>query len=226
MSPINLLLVEDQLLTRMGMGMALDSSTGCRIVAEAGSVYEAKSHLKQRQDIDVVLLDLMLPDGNGTEVVQVLRQRGSDIKVLVISADTNKETILKLVDLGINGFISKYADIPTLVAAIHSVHQGIEFFGKDITEIIHAVSTAKAPAESIFTERELDIVRLCAKGLSVKQIADSLNISTRTVESHKNNIFKKLGFNSTGELISWVFWLLAVLSSLLWMLCQFLLKYS
>ena len=166
---------------------------------------EAKQQIKRQPDIDVVLLDLMLPDGNGADVVQLLRNRGDDTPVLVISADNNKETILRLVELGINGFISKYADIPTLVNAILSVHNGLEYFGKDISEIIHAVSTAKAPAEELFTDRELDIVRLCAKGKSVKQIAATLNISARTVETHKNNIFKKLGFNSTGELISWVF---------------------
>jgi DNA-binding NarL/FixJ family response regulator len=202
---IKILLVEDQILTRMGMTMALNPRTGCSIVAEAGSVQEAKNQLKQLQEVDVVLLDLLLPDGNGSEVVQFLQHRGSDIKVLVISANTNKETILHLVDMGIMGFISKYADIPTLVAAIHSVYNGIEYFGQDVSEIIHAVSTAKEHAEDLFTDRELEIVRLCANGLSVKQIAEALSISSRTVETHKNNIFKKLGFNSTGELISWVF---------------------
>ena len=202
---IKILLVEDQILTRMGMSMALNRSTGCTIVAEAGSVQEAKDQLKQLQEVDVVLLDLILPDGNGTEVVKFLQHRGSDVKVLVISANTNKETILQLVDMGVTGFISKYADIPTLVAAIHSVYNGIEYFGQDVSEIIHAVSTAKEHAEEHFTDRELEIVRLCANGLSVKQIADELNISTRTVETHKNNIFKKLGFNSTSELIRWVF---------------------
>jgi len=137
--------------------------------------------------------------------VQFLKNRGSEVRVLVISADTNQETIMHLVDLGIDGFISKYADIPTLVDAIHSVDSGIEYFGKDISEIIHAVSTAKAPVDGLFTERELDIVRLCAKGQSVKQIAETLSISSRTVETHKNNIFKKLGFNSTSELMNWVF---------------------
>jgi two-component system nitrate/nitrite response regulator NarL len=202
---IKILLVEDQILTRMGMTMALSHRTGCTIVAEAGSVQEAKNQLKQLQEVDVVLLDLLLPDGNGAEVVQFLQNRGSDVKVLVISANTNKETILKLVDMGIMGFISKYADIPTLVAAIHSVYNGIEYFGQDVSEIIHAVSTAKEHTEDIFTDRELDIVKLCAKGLSVKQIAEELSISTRTVETHKNNIFKKLGFNTTSELIHWVF---------------------
>ena len=205
MNTINILLVEDQILTRMGMGMALNESNGCKIVAEAGSVQEAKQLIKQTPDLQLVLLDLMLPDGNGIEVVQFLRNRGSDLKVLVISADTNKENILQLVELGINGFISKYADIPTLVDAIHSVCNGIDYFGKDISVIIHAVSTAKDPDLDVFTSRELDIVRLCSKGLSVKQIAETLNISARTVETHKNNIFKKLGFNSTMELMNWVF---------------------
>lgn len=205
MDKINILLVEDQILTRMGMTMALNRNSKCRIVAEASSVHEAKQQLKQNQNFDLILLDLMLPDGNGIEVVRFLKQRGSDIKVLVISADNNQETILQLVELGINGFISKYADIPTLATAIHSVYNGIEYFGKDIAEIIQAVSTAKGPAEEVFTGRELDIVRLCAKGLSVKQISEDLCISTRTVETHKNNIFKKLGFNSTSELIRWVF---------------------
>jgi len=189
MEKINILLVEDQMLTRMGMTMALNRNADCQVVAEAGSVQEAKQLLKQNQNLDVVFL----------------RQRGSDIKVLVISADTNQETILQLVEMGIGGFISKYADIDTLTTAIHSVYRGIEYFGKDIAEIIEAVSTAKGPAEEMFTGRELDIVRLCAKGLSVKQIADVLCISTRTVETHKNHIFRKLGFNSTSELIRWVF---------------------
>ena len=206
MSCINVLLVEDQTLTRMGISLALNSgSSNCRIVAEAGSVHEAKELLKQMEKVDIVLLDLMLPDGNGTEIVQFLRSRGADTKVLVISADTTRENILQLIDLGIGGFISKFADISTLEAAITSVYSGIEYYGKDITEILHAVSTAKAQALDIFTSRELDIMRYCAKGLSVKQISEELNISTRTVENHKNNIFKKLGFNSTAELINYVF---------------------
>ena len=78
MDKINILLVEDQVLTRMGMTMALNRNSECRIVAEASSVHEAKQQLKQNQDLDLVLLDLMLPDGNGIEVVRFLKQRGSE----------------------------------------------------------------------------------------------------------------------------------------------------
>lgn len=202
----NILLVEDHILTRMGTIMALNNSnSNCKVIAEAGSVKEAKDALKDRQDIDLVLLDLRLPDGNGSEVVQLIRARNMDTKVLVISADTDRSNIHQLMELGISGFISKFADIPTLVSAIDSVCNGIEYFGKDISEIIHAVTTAKSPNENEFTARELEIMHLCAKGHAVKQIASELNISTRTVENHKNNIFKKLGFNSTSELINYAF---------------------
>ena len=206
MSTIKILIVEDHVLTRMGTKAALNSSSkNCQIVAEAGSVKEAKDYLKSLPNIDLILLDLILPDGNGIEVVQFLRSRNMNNKVLIISADTDKNNILQLIQLGINGFISKFADISTLEYAIESIFNGNDYFGKDISEIIHAVTIAKSPEEDLFTGRELEIIRLCAQGLSVKMIADELNISTRTVENHKNNIFKKMGFNSTGELIYFAF---------------------
>lgn len=206
MSTIKILIVEDHVLTRMGTKAALNSSSkNCQIVAEAGSVKEAKDFLKSLPNIDLILLDLILPDGNGIEVVQFLRSRNMDNKVLIISADTDKKNILQLIQLGINGFISKFADISTLEYAIESIINGNDYYGKDISEIIHAVTIAKSPEEDLFTARELEIIRLCAQGLSVKMIADELNIGTRTVENHKNNIFKKMGFNSTGELIYFAF---------------------
>ena len=207
MNPIKILLVEDHILTRMGTTMVLNnSSTSCKVVAEAGSVQEAKLLLDAHLDIDLILLDLMLPDGDGIEVVQYLRSFDTEIKVLVISADTNKNNILQLIQLGISGFISKFSDANTIEAAIESVCNGMEYYGRDISEIIHAVSTAKKIKDGeTFTTRELEIMRLCAEGHSVKAIAQELNISHRTVENHKNNIFKKLGFKSTGELIHYVF---------------------
>ncbi|MBO4488998.1 MAG: response regulator transcription factor [Bacteroidales bacterium] len=207
MENIKILIVEDHALTRMGTIMAMSNcNIPCQVVAEASTVKEAKAILGKYTDIDLILLDLMLPDGNGREVLHYLRSYNQNAKVLIISADTDKNTILELMQLGISGFISKYSNPDTLAAAIDSVCNGMEYFGKDISEIIHAVSTAKKPIPGdSFTARELEIMRLCAQGLSVKMIADELNISNRTVENHKNNIFKKLGFNSTGELIHYVF---------------------
>ena len=203
---IHILIVEDLTLTRMGIRTALNNSQlNCQIVAEAGTLREAKQQLAQNPDIQLVLLDLLLPDGNGAELVPLIKAGIPDCKILVISAETEKSNIIRLIDQGIQGFISKFSDEHTLEAAIHSVCDGIEFFGQDITEIIHAVSISKDPDLGNFTSRELEIMRLCAKGHNVKRIAEELCISTRTVETHKNNIFKKLGFNSTVELVNYVF---------------------
>lgn len=201
-----ILLVEDQTLTRMGMRMALNNKgSDCEIIAETGSVHEAIDIVEQGTPIELVLLDLNLVDGNGKEVVEYIKPRYPDIKFLVISVETSNEVIEQLVNMGVDGFISKYVDVETLKSAIDSVMSGIEYFGKDIAEIIHSINTIKSVQENLFTDRELEIVRLCAEGYHVQVIAEKLCVSKRTVETHKNNIFKKLGFKSTGELIHFAF---------------------
>jgi DNA-binding NarL/FixJ family response regulator len=203
---LKFVIVEDLVLTRIGIKTALKkNSLDCEVVAEVGSVKEAKTVLKQQHDIDVVLLDLILPDGNGIEIARFIKKRYPEIKILVISADTERENILALIKLGINGFISKFEDLPIIETAIYSVCNGIDYFGKDICEVIHAVSMSKAPKDNMFTARELEIMQLCAKGHTVKKIADLLCISPRTVDAHKNNIFRKMGFKNTGELVNYMY---------------------
>lgn len=203
---LKFVIVEDLVLTRIGIKTALKkSSLDCEVIAEVGSVKEAKTVLKQQHDIDVVLLDLILPDGNGIEIARFIKKRYPEIKILVISADTERENILALIKLGINGFISKFEDLPVIETAIYSVCNGIDYFGKDICEVIHAVSMSKAPKDNMFTARELEIMQLCAKGHTVKKIADLLCISPRTVDAHKNNIFRKMGFKNTGELVNYMY---------------------
>ncbi|MCQ2291550.1 MAG: response regulator transcription factor [Bacteroidales bacterium] len=197
----NILLVEDHVLMRMGLRMALNAEdTGCKVVAEVGTVKEAKQYYNRKPDIDLIILDILLPDGTGIDVLEHIRSLDSEVKVLVISSDTEERHIHQLINLGINGFIDKSSEIPVLLDAIHNIMNGFEYYGQDIAVIIKKILTINKSDDKIFTPREWDIVTLCTKGYSVKAIAEELNISTRTVETHKNNIFKKLGFNSTGEL--------------------------
>ena len=203
-SPLNILIVEDLALTRLGIRTALrNSQLNCNIVAETGSLEEALEILKQHEDIQLLLLDLMLPDGNGSEIVRHLKSSNSPCRILVISAETNQDTIIRLIDMGIDGFVSKFADEETLETAIHSVCNGFEFFGQDISEIIHAVYISRSPDLSIFTNREIEIMKMCAKGQNVKRIAEELNISTRTVGNPQKQHFQKIRFQKhhrTGQL--------------------------
>lgn len=203
---INIVLVEDHPLLRMGTKLSIHStSSNCMVVAEAGSVAQTKEIFQQNIPVDLVLLDIILPDGSGVEIAKHIKLFYPKIKILVLSIDTSEDTLLQLLDIGINGFISKNCQPKELISAIDSVMSGLDYYGKDIAALINDVKVASMKHDDIFTKREMEIVKLCAEGYYVQQIADLLHISTRTVEAHKNNIFKKLGFNSSTELVTYAF---------------------
>lgn len=200
-SPIRIILVDDHLLFRIGLRTTLiDSNPPIKIVGEAES---AKDFFKllENVDADLVLLDIVLPDLSGIEIAQRLKNEYPKLKILVISAESNTETICNLMKIGIEGFISKSVSLEELCRAIDYVSSGAEYFGRDIARIIHDIKVAKGRFNIIFTERENEIICLCTKGMTGKEIAQTLNISLKTVEAHKNNIFKKLGISNSVELV-------------------------
>ena len=203
---IDIMVIDDETLVRLGIKFSLLTlAPDIHVVAEAGDVATAKVLLKGELHFDMVLLDLQLPDGNGLDLARLIRQTHPDVKILVVSMETSEDILQSLFNIGIDGFISKQAGDEELVSAICSVAEGFEFYGDDVAHLIHAVQTSLRWKEPNFTEREMEIVRLCAKGLTAKQIADQLCLSARTIETHKHNIFQKMGFGTTAELIHYAF---------------------
>ena len=206
MQKINTIIVDDHDLFRLGLRMAIElKHPDIKIVAEAkcGRDFFA---LLSNTSIDLVLLDIMLPDISGIEIVRKLKQEYPEIKILVISADCSMSAVKDMLDLGIEGFISKFdSSLDVFAEAIHAVMHGLEYYGKDISHIINQIylaarKTTRAIPE--FSEQEKRIIECCHEGLSGKQIADRLNIAYKTMEWHKSNIFRKLKIHSTGELVS------------------------
>mgnify|MGYP001668159659 CR=1 FL=1 len=199
--PIRLFIVEDHPLVRIGLKMTLSQSDGrFEVVGEAGSKAE---FFKKLPDVkaDVVILDIILPDGTGVEIAKTLKASRPQLKILVLSAETDEETIVKLVDIGIDGFVVKNISTEDLYTAIEYVANGAEYYGREISKIIRDLSVAKNTPHEMFTEREMEILSLCAQGCPAKEIAVKLNISKDTVNTHKYNIFKKLGINNSVELV-------------------------
>ncbi len=199
------IVVDDHELFRLGVKAVIESRhTDIDIVGEADTGKDL-FRLLEKVEADIVLLDIVLPDMHGTEIVRLLRITHPEIKILAISAENTMETVEAMVDLGIDGFISKRAGrTEVLVEAIRMVAGGLEYFGKDISEIIYRIYVAKKKTTEVgkeFTEQEKRIIELSQEGLSGKQIAERLSISPRTVDNHKNNIFRKLGINSTLEMV-------------------------
>jgi len=202
---INAIIVDDHELFRLGVKTAIAQNyKDIKIVGEAGSGSEFFS-LLDTIEVDIVLLDIMLPDTTGIEIARRLKTEYPAMKILAISAENTAEVVQQMLDIGIDGFISKQSgSVVALVEAIRSVMLGFEFFGKDISDIIKRTYLAKKRTIEItneFTSKEKQIIELCHEGLQAKEIADRLGISPRTVEAHKNNIFQKLGINNTAEMI-------------------------
>jgi DNA-binding NarL/FixJ family response regulator len=143
----------------------------------------------------------------GIEIARQLKNTHPDLKILALSSENTASVISDLLDIGINGFISKRTGgVSMLADAIRSVMSGFDYYGKDISDVIYSIYVAKKKTTEVtsdFTVQEKNIILLCRDGLQSKQIADKLNISSRTVEKHKNNIFRKLGINNTVEMLNY-----------------------
>jgi len=204
---INAILVDDHELFRLGVKTVMKSHHPDICIAgeaETGADFFA---LLETTTADIVLLDINLPDMSGIEIARYLKKNKPEMKILVISSENTSAAIQAMLNIGIDGFISKrMGSVNALADSIRSVMDGLEYYGKDISEVIYQIYVAKKKTIDVvpeFTKSELTIIDFCRKGLQSKEIADQLNISPRTVESHKNNIFHKLGINNTVEMLQY-----------------------
>ena len=204
---IKVIIVDDHALFRLGLSTSITNSR--RDIMVVGEVDSGENlfDLLATTAADLVLLDIMLPGMNGIETARRLRNEHPEIKILAISSDNTTEVLESLLEIGIEGFISKrYGGTGEIAQAIHTVMTGIEYFGKDISSIIYQIYVSKkntAEVTSEFTEREKEIIELCRDGLMVKEIANRIGISANTVKNHKNNIFRKLGINNSMEMVQY-----------------------
>jgi len=199
---IRILLVEDHPLYRVGLRMALSySGLDCVVIAEAENASQAVKFIEQHPDeIDLILLDYYLPDGTGMEVLKTSKSTCPKVKVLLVSGEDNIPDMDALVGAGLNGFVSKDITPQGLSTVIMSVFGGNGFFDHD-----SSFDHDELPKGEALTDREIEIIRLCALGKTSKQIADELFISARTVEAHKNKIFHKIGCDTTTEMVNYAF---------------------
>ena len=158
-------------------------------------------------DFDVALLDVVLNRSpmQGDEVARRIRRKRPDVKTIAVSSESNTHTMLKMLNAGIDGFVSKdEGNCEALATAIRSVMNGFKYYTQDMSTILARIAEIRQNKKEVsgkFTEQELRILELCCEGLQGREIADRLNISLRTVDKHKNNIHKKAGVKKTAEAV-------------------------
>ncbi|MCK9421161.1 MAG: response regulator transcription factor [Bacteroidales bacterium] len=208
MSIIKIFLVDDHQLVRDGIKALLMSADNIGILGEASTGKECFEKIALDQP-DVLILDISLPDTSGIEITRRVTMEYPDIKVLILSMYTNEDFIINSVKAGARGYLPKNTSREELLEAIQTINDGEEFFAESISKIMLKSYLRSAREDEpvlqqrpvTLTSREIEILRLFAEGYINKEISEKLDISIRTVETHKNHIMKKLELKSTVELI-------------------------
>lgn len=206
---IRIALVDDHKIVRDGIKALLLAYNDIEVIAEA---MDAETMLSQAKGLnpDVMLVDLILPGMDGITLAGHLHLRTPEIRILVLSSSIDEVSIIRAVQSGIKGYLSKDASGEELVKAIRLIAAGEEYFGEKISSIIFKSYMSKTGnnaghnhSPDMLTEREIDVVRCFGDGLSYKETAARLYLSPRTVETHRNTIMEKLGMHSLAELIKY-----------------------
>ncbi|HEY8401578.1 MAG TPA: response regulator transcription factor, partial [Cytophagaceae bacterium] len=199
MEKIKIVLADDHKLMREGITALLKKIPEFSIVGEAEDGEELVK-LLDTKETDVVLVDISMPKLTGIEIIKKYKNVKPNLKFIVLTMHEDVDYILKSVQNGAVGYLLKNAEFEEVEKAIKNAAEGKKYFPSNVSEIMVENLSSGDKSENLeLTPRELEVLREVANGLSNKLIADKFQISSRTVESHRVNIMKKLEVHNTAE---------------------------
>jgi len=196
---MRILLVEDHQLLREGLIACLKRHYLDATFGEAGSGNEARQQL--RNSWDIVLLDLLLPDASGLDLLSCVKSALPDTKVIVLTGTEECDYGIAALTQGAAGFVTKTASCAQVVNAIDRVLAGGRYFSQSLADLLLNVHTRRGRTRDVLSGREQDILHFVGRGLSGPEIADSLHLSPRTVETYRARVCKKLGVKNVAGLV-------------------------
>ena len=202
--PIRIVVADDHPVVRDGLVAILSTQRDFAVVGEAGTGEEAV-RLATEQRADVLLLDLEMPHMDGVEVLQRLRERRSNVRVIVFTAFDADERILAAVRAGAKGYLLKGVPRDEIFEAVRVVHAGNSLLQPVVaSRLLRQMSEEDSAAQGIrsLTTRELEVLRLVMRGLQNKEIANELVVTERTVKFHVSSILMKLGAGNRTEAVA------------------------
>jgi len=206
MNEIKILIADDHAMIRDGLKNLIRQNHEYQVVGEATGGHETLELFSTLLP-DLLIVDISMPDMNGMEVSRLILQDHQDAKIIVFSMYDDEDYISRCIELGVKGYVIKNESGMELEHAIKSVLQGETYFSRQVQDVIFKnfsehIGKRKQREESIkLTQRELEIVKLISEGFTSQQMADKLAISSRTVETHRANLMKKVGVRNAIELV-------------------------
>lgn len=201
MNEIKLIIADDHELFRKGLAELLRKHDDIKIVKSVADGVEFMELVNTQFEADIVLLDITMPNMDGFQVLKELKNSNSNIRPIVISMHNDGNYIAKCAKMGAYGYLLKNTDEAELILAIRSVDSGKKYFSAEISEKMINFMSTQSISENVLSNKETEVLGLISKGLTTKEIAAKLFVSSRTIETHRANILKKLEVKNTAELI-------------------------
>ena len=199
---IKILIVDDHPVVRKGLLSCLAAKENLKIVGEAANGNEAVKQVKELMP-DIVLMDISMPEMDGLAVTEVLRKDAPQTKVLILSMQSNRDAVLRIIKAGARGYVLKDAPTEELVHAIETVYAGEAHFSGPVAKIAlnqYVTDADETRPVAKLSDREREVLALIAEGKSNKEIAMHLGIGVRTTETHRERIMRKLDIHSVAGL--------------------------
>jgi DNA-binding NarL/FixJ family response regulator len=201
MESLKLLVADDHEIVRKGVRCLLEAQPGWQVMAEASNGREAVEQAKWLKP-DVAILDIGMPSLNGLEAARQILKNDPHIKIVILTMHDSDSLVREVLKMGARGYVSKTDAMRDLVTAINAVRSGDTFFTAKVAEVVLEGCLDKSEAtDSRLTPRQREIIQLLAEGKSSKEIAVALGLSTKTAETHRANIMKRLNCHSASEIV-------------------------
>ncbi len=201
--PIRLMIAEDHAIMREGLKQLFQLDAGIKVVAEAADAGRVLELLRSK-DIDLLLLDISMPGGNGEDLIKRISSQHPSLKILVLSMFNEPQIAQRMLEHGALGYITKDRNPEELLNAIHSVASGARYIDHELAQkIVFAQYQSNIAPHENLTLRERQIMIMLAHGESLNTIANTLAISNKTVSTYKSRLMKKMDFTTNADIIKY-----------------------
>ncbi len=204
---IKILLADDHKIVRDGLRTLIEKEPDMKVIAEAEDGRGAV-RLSRDASPDVVIMDITMPDMNGIDATRAILEEVPTVRVIALSMHSDKRFVLGMLDAGASGYLLKDSAFDELARAVRTVVDRQIYLSPKIADIVvrHSMKGSASVERTAFTDlttREREVLQLMSEGLSMGKIASHLNLSVKTIETHRSNIRNKLGVHSMSELVKY-----------------------
>jgi len=197
-----IVVADDHTIVREGLKQILAGAEDFEIVGEARDGHEVMARVRELS-FDLLLLDMSMPGKSGIELIKQVRAEKPKLKILVLSMHEEHQYAVRAIRAGASGYLTKESASRQLVEAIRKVAGGGAFISSEVAQelALGAMPDAKGPLHAALSDREFQVFLMIASGKAISDIAESLNLSVKTVSTHKANILQKMNMSTPGDLI-------------------------